>query len=67
MLVDIDKQLQLNLPSQDDVVAVRQATRLMAVEIGLNLVDQTKIVTAASELGGTRSCMAAEAYWPGSK
>ncbi len=47
----IEKQLQLNLANQDDVVSVRQSTRLMAVEIGLNLVDQTKIVTAASELG----------------
>src|SRR5579862_3413732 len=47
----IEKQLQLNLTSQDDVVSVRQSVRLMAVEIGLNIVDQTKIVTAASELG----------------
>jgi serine/threonine-protein kinase RsbT len=29
---------------------VRQSVRTAAVEIGLNLVDQTKIVTAASEL-----------------
>ena len=34
----------------DDVVRVRQQTRQMAVDIGLSLVDQTKIVTAASEL-----------------
>jgi serine/threonine-protein kinase RsbT len=33
-----------------DVVAVRQAVRTWAAEIGLGLVDQTKIVTAASEL-----------------
>jgi serine/threonine-protein kinase RsbT len=32
------------------VVAVRQAVRQHAVELGFNLVDQTKIVTAASEL-----------------
>jgi serine/threonine-protein kinase RsbT len=31
-------------------VVVRQAVRRFAVSIGLNLVDQTKIVTAASEL-----------------
>jgi serine/threonine-protein kinase RsbT len=36
--------------SGDDVVRVRQAVRTFAVEAGLGLVDQTKIVTAASEL-----------------
>ncbi|MCC7276546.1 MAG: anti-sigma regulatory factor [Alphaproteobacteria bacterium] len=34
----------------DDIVRVRQAVRGSAVEVGLSLVDQTKIVTAASEL-----------------
>ena len=36
--------------SSEDVVAVRQAVRQRAVQMGFNLVDQTKIVTAASEL-----------------
>ncbi len=36
--------------SQQDVVAVRQSVRSFAVAQGLSLVDQTKIVTAASEL-----------------
>ena len=36
--------------SSDDVVRVRQEVRTMAIEAGLRLVDQTKIVTAASEL-----------------
>ncbi|MBP1179351.1 anti-sigma regulatory factor [Methylobacterium sp. PvR107] len=36
--------------SRDDVVRVRQQVRALAIEIGLGLVDQTKIVTAASEL-----------------
>ena len=36
--------------SSDDVVRVRQRVRVFAVEAGLTLVDQTKIVTAASEL-----------------
>lgn len=36
--------------SSDDVVRVRQLTRTLAVDSGLSLVDQTKIVTAASEL-----------------
>ncbi|MDQ3149387.1 MAG: anti-sigma regulatory factor [Chloroflexota bacterium] len=36
--------------SSEDVVGVRQAVRQRAVELGFNLIDQTKIVTAASEL-----------------
>lgn len=38
------------IASSEDVVGVRQAVRRRAVELGFNLVDQTKIVTAASEL-----------------
>ena len=33
-----------------DIVVVRQRVRALAVESGFSLVDQTKIVTAASEL-----------------
>jgi serine/threonine-protein kinase RsbT len=40
----------LDIRSSADVVAVRQAARAMAERIGLSLVDQTKLVTAASEL-----------------
>jgi serine/threonine-protein kinase RsbT len=40
----------LAIDSSADVVAVRQAVRRRAIEIGFSLVDQTKIVTAASEL-----------------
>ena len=36
--------------SENDVVLVRQAVRKWAAELGFSLVDQTKIVTAASEL-----------------
>ncbi len=36
--------------SSNDIVTVRHAVRTWAVEQGLSLVDQTKIVTAASEL-----------------
>ena len=36
--------------SQEDVVAVRQRVRSLAAEEGFRLVDQTKLVTAASEL-----------------
>jgi serine/threonine-protein kinase RsbT len=38
------------LQSSDDIVRVRQTVRAWAVELGFGLVDQTKIVTAASEL-----------------
>jgi serine/threonine-protein kinase RsbT len=41
---------QRSVLSSEDVVSVRQAVRQRAVELGFNLVDQTKIVTAASEL-----------------
>lgn len=34
----------------DDIVRVRQRVRAAAVAVGLSLVDQTKVVTAASEL-----------------
>jgi len=36
--------------TENDVVHVRQVVRQWAVNLGLGLVDQTKIVTAASEL-----------------
>jgi serine/threonine-protein kinase RsbT len=36
--------------TSEDVVRVRQTVRQSAVAVGLGLVDQTKIVTAASEL-----------------
>jgi serine/threonine-protein kinase RsbT len=41
---------ELPILSGDDVVRVRQHVRVVAAKIGLSLVDQTKIVTAASEL-----------------
>jgi serine/threonine-protein kinase RsbT len=44
------KKLEMRLGAQADIVAVRQAARSLAVEIGLTIIDQTKIVTAASEL-----------------
>jgi serine/threonine-protein kinase RsbT len=36
--------------SSEDVVLVRQAVRALAIKLGFSLVEQTKIVTAASEL-----------------
>jgi serine/threonine-protein kinase RsbT len=38
------------LNSSEDIVTARQAVRRQAVSMGLGLVDQTKFVTAASEL-----------------
>ena len=40
----------LPIRTASDVVSVRQAARTWCVEQGLSLVDQTKLVTAASEL-----------------
>ncbi|HTU06773.1 MAG TPA: anti-sigma regulatory factor [Trebonia sp.] len=41
---------ELPIRSGDDVVRVRQQVRNAAADNGLSLVDQTKLVTAASEL-----------------
>ena len=40
----------LEIRSSDDIVRVRQFVRQRAASIGLGIVDQTKLVTAASEL-----------------
>jgi serine/threonine-protein kinase RsbT len=40
----------LQIQGSSDVVQVRQVVRTRATELGFSLVDQTKIVTAASEL-----------------
>lgn len=44
------KSETLLLHSEEDIVVVRQTTRARAIEAGFSLVDQTKVVTAASEL-----------------
>ena len=41
---------EVPIQSGDDVVRVRQHVRIVAAQNGLSLVDQTKLVTAASEL-----------------
>jgi serine/threonine-protein kinase RsbT len=43
-------QSEVPLLSEQDVVLARQLVRKKAQEAGLSLVDQTKLVTAASEL-----------------
>lgn len=44
------KRDSLPIRSENDVVLVRQIVRKWATELSFSLVDQTKIVTAASEL-----------------
>jgi serine/threonine-protein kinase RsbT len=44
------KRELLPIRAQSDIVVVRQKVRSWAAEIGLGLIDQTKVVTAASEL-----------------
>ncbi|HYH00586.1 MAG TPA: anti-sigma regulatory factor [Terriglobales bacterium] len=44
------KHESLPLRAETDVVLARQRVRALAVESGFSLVDQTKMVTAASEL-----------------
>jgi serine/threonine-protein kinase RsbT len=41
---------RVDVTSDQDVVRVRQLVRTVAVAVKLSLVDQTKVVTAASEL-----------------
>ena len=46
----VEKTEKLPVRSSEDVVRVRQAVRTHAAALGLSLVDQTKIITAASEI-----------------
>jgi serine/threonine-protein kinase RsbT len=46
----LSKTATVPIRSDSDVVMVRQQVRSWAVNLGFGLVDQTKIVTAASEL-----------------
>ncbi|GAA2491169.1 anti-sigma regulatory factor [Streptomyces sp. NPDC059506] len=45
-----EEEQQLPIASNDDVVRARRLVRSLAQECGLSLVDQTKLVTAVSEL-----------------
>ena len=46
----VEKHDSLPIATDDDIVRVRQRVRDWAVSLGFSLVDQTKLVTAASEL-----------------
>jgi len=48
MIVEADELVPVRC--SDDVVRARQAVRAKAVAAGFSLVDQTKIITAASEI-----------------
>src|SRR5580700_3121715 len=47
----VQKAETIPIKSSSDVVVVRQRVRVLAIEMKFSLVEQTKIVTAASELG----------------
>src|SRR5215469_6577905 len=46
----VEKDETVAVRSSDDVVRVRQTVRARAIEAGFGIVDQTKLVTAASEI-----------------
>ena len=48
--MQVERTESVPIAADDDVVRVRQRVRDCAVAIGFGLVDQTKLVTAASEL-----------------
>lgn len=48
--MNVEKSATMPVKAAEDVVRVRQAVRVQAVESGFSLVDQTKLVTAASEI-----------------
>jgi serine/threonine-protein kinase RsbT len=46
----VSKTDTMLIRSSTDIVLIRQAVRKWSVELGFSLVDQTKMITAASEL-----------------
>ena len=50
MALVIEQTDTVPVRSSEDVVRVRREVRTCALTVGLSLVDQTKIVTAASEV-----------------
>ena len=49
--LSVQSSAEVVLKTGEDVVRLRSAVRERAIAAGLGLVDQTKIITAASELG----------------
>lgn len=50
MTIEVQSTELVEVRAPEDVTLARQCTRRLALKVGLTLVDQTKIVTAASEL-----------------
>jgi serine/threonine-protein kinase RsbT len=48
--MQVQSSQSLNVRTSEDVVAIRQLVRKSALLLGFSIVDQTKIVTASSEL-----------------
>jgi serine/threonine-protein kinase RsbT len=48
--MDLLREAAVPLNASDDIVMVRARVREWAVDLGFSLIDQTKLVTAASEL-----------------
>ena len=48
--MNVERHEAVPIAADDDIVRVRQHVRDWAVSLGFSLVDQTKLVTAASEL-----------------
>jgi serine/threonine-protein kinase RsbT len=48
--MELLKEDRLPIRAQTDIVLARQKVRLFALEAGFTLIDQTKVITAASEL-----------------
>lgn len=49
--MQVERSEEKPLRTQDDVVLARQIVRQWARSLGMSLINQTKLVTAASELG----------------
>lgn len=49
-MTPLGKKQAVDIHSEADIVAIRQVTRQWSVELRFSIVDQTKLVTAASEL-----------------
>jgi serine/threonine-protein kinase RsbT len=50
MAIRVASAESMEIRASDDIVLVRQAVRKKSIALGLGLVDQTKVVTASSEL-----------------
>ncbi len=50
MAIRVTSTESMQIRTSDDIVLVRQAVRTKSVALGFGLVDQTKVVTASSEL-----------------